>query len=119
MKKVFVCDDNDGILDVSTIVLEGAGYDVVTAKNGEELRENIKCILPDLILMDLWMPGDGGDVLTQEIKENDYTKHIPVIVFSACRNIESAAEKAGADGYLKKPFDIQALKSVVKKYTTA
>ncbi len=68
---------------------------------------------PTMILMDLRIPKIGGEKATQLVKKRKATKHIPVIIFSANTEIEQVSERAHANGYLKKPFDIDALLNIV------
>lgn len=123
MKKILVIDDADFILDSTSTLLEFEGYDVVTAKDGEEGLEKANSILPDLIFCDISMPKMSGyEVLTQ-IRNNDKTKRIPFIFLTAFNdksNMREGMEK-GADDYLVKPFTrdelISALLTQKKKYS--
>lgn len=115
-KNVLICDDDPGILDVVKIVLYEKGYHVVAVKNGEELNRALQESHPDLILLDLWMPGISGEVVTKKLKKDDKTKHIPIIVVSARTDTEETAIKSGADGFLLKPFDIEHLETIVEKH---
>lgn len=118
MKKqtVFVCDDDVGIVDVVKIVLKEAGYTVVTSADSESVLETVKKIRPDLILIDLWMPGMGGEQIIPLLKKDKKTVNIPIIVISASKDTQDVANRAGADGFLYKPFDITDLENIVKKY---
>ena len=69
--------------------------------------------------MDNWIPGIGGIKATQLIKSTRSTLHIPVILFSANNNIERIAKDAGAEYYLKKPFDIHTLNKMVEEALNA
>ena len=115
-KKVFIFDDNTDILDLCTLILEDAGYEIKTSATSNQITDQVSAYMPDIIFMDNWLPDVGGIEATQELKNNPDLKHIPVIYFSANNDVKSLAEKAGADSYLPKPFDIHALEAVVKKY---
>lgn len=115
-KKVFVCDDDTGIVDVIQIVLEDAGYDVITSSESEQVMTMVKKTRPDLILIDLWMPGLGGEQVIPLLRGDSQTAQIPVVVISASKDTNEVAERVGADGFLYKPFDITALEGIVKKY---
>lgn len=110
-----VADDDPGILDVLNIMLaEIGGYDVTTTSNGQsvmDLREDY----PDLFLLDLWMSGIDGREVCQHLKSSDKTKHIPVIIFSANRDVKTIAEAVGADDHLAKPFQMTELLDKVKR----
>lgn len=117
-KKIFVIEDDPGIIEVVTIILEDYGYRVVTAMNGEELEKALTKHIPDLILMDIWLGGERGEELTSKLKGNGKTKHIPIIVISANNETKKIASLAGADDFLLKPFDITDLIEIVEKYLT-
>lgn len=116
VKKVFVFDDNRDILDLCTFILEDAGYEIKTSETANEIEKQVTEFMPDLIFMDNWLPDLGGIQATRAIKSNPDLKHIPVIYFSANNDISSLAEEAGADSYLSKPFDIEALERVVRQH---
>lgn len=116
MKKyILVCDDDAGIVDVASIILEEKGYEVATVSRGEDVIQAIKGRLPDLILLDLWMPGITGDKITRRLKSSHKTKNIPIIIFSANRDTEEIARNAGANGFICKPFDITDLENIIAK----
>lgn len=116
-KKVLVADDDPSILDVITLILEDAGYDVETTV-GVDTEKRIREYKPDLILLDIWMSGMDGRTICKDLKAKKTTKHIPIVMISANKDTEKIAEKAGADGFLAKPFEMKRLLSVVKKYTS-
>ena len=113
---VFVCDDDAGIVDVVKIVLEEAGYNVVVSGDSTTAVETIRKLQPDLVLLDLWMPGLGGEQIIPKIKKSKKLQSIPVIVISASKDTREVAERAGADGFLFKPFDISDLENTVKHH---
>ena len=116
-KKVFIFDDNTDILDLCTLILEDAGYEIKTSATSNEIVDQVSAYMPDIIFMDNWLPDVGGIEATQELKNHPDLKHIPVIYFSANNDVKALAKQAGADSYLPKPFDIHALEEVVKNYT--
>ncbi len=116
MKKIIICDDDESILEVVKIVLEEQGHEVTAVADPETIYSHIGSQCPDLILLDLWMPVLSGDTITRELKRRKRTKDIPVIIVSASRGTKEIAEKAGADDYLSKPFDIEELEHLVDKY---
>ncbi len=113
-KKVFIFDDNTDILELCTLILEDAGYEIKTSATSNDISAQVAAYMPDLIFMDNWLPDVGGVEATQELKNNPQLKHIPVIYFSANNDVKALAEKAGADNYLAKPFDIQAFEEIIK-----
>lgn len=115
-KKILVCDDDYGITEVIKIVLEEKGYDVVVHSTGERITEVIKKEKPDLILIDLWIPGMSGDEVTRWLKNDKKLKHTPIIIVSANQDTAKAAVNSGADAFINKPFDIMELEATVAKY---
>lgn len=115
-KTVLICDDDEGILDVVSIVLEDQGYNVVTVMNSNEIFHEIERANPVLILLDLWMPGLTGEQITARLKKSDQTKNIPVIIISASKDAQEVARVIGADDCINKPFDIHHLEKVVEKF---
>ncbi len=115
-KKVFIFDDNQELLELCTIILEDLGCVIKTSASAENVEHQLLDFMPDIILMDNWIPGLSGIEATQMIKKHALLKHIPVIYFSANSNIQDLAAQAGADDVLAKPFDIASLENIVKKY---
>ncbi|TCC93851.1 response regulator [Pedobacter frigiditerrae] len=115
-KKVFIFDDNNDILELCTLILEDAGYEIKTSATSNNIVEQVSAYMPDLIFMDNWLPDVGGIEATQELKSHPDLKHIPVIYFSANNDVSALATKAGADSFLAKPFDIHALEEIVSAH---
>lgn len=111
--KVAIFDDDHDILELCAFILKQKGFEVLTRPNCSELLETINAFKPDVILMDNWIPETGGIEATQTIKAQPELKNIPIIYFSANNDIKSLAAKAGADKFLAKPFDIDALENLV------
>lgn len=111
-KKVLIFDDDIELLELCTVILEKKGYAVSTIDNCSDIVNKVEDELPDVILMDNWIPDVGGIQATQTIKSS-HLKSIPVILFSANNDVKSLAEKAGADAYINKPFNISDLEKVI------
>ncbi|UZT96520.1 response regulator transcription factor [Chryseobacterium fluminis] len=105
-KKIMICDDDPGILEVLEMILEIEGYTVYTESNSTNLIKEISQTLPDLLLMDLWMPVLSGDQLLRTIRGTKELEHLPVIILSASVDGNEIASNAGADGFIAKPFDM-------------
>src|SRR3954470_5021104 len=103
-KKILVADDDPGIVDAVQVLLEDSGYDVITTMHGEEIIK-LSEQQPALIFLDIWMSGVNGNTICIDLKNNPITKNIPVIMFSANRDVKDIAAQSGADGYLSKPFE--------------
>lgn len=117
-KTILVCDDDQSILEVIQIILEENGYIVKTKTNGKGIQKSISQIKPDLILLDLWMPGIDGKEITKIVKKDGLHSSIPIIIISALNNTQKISQEIGADGFIPKPFDISSLLSTVKKFTS-
>jgi two-component system, OmpR family, KDP operon response regulator KdpE len=102
-KKILLVDDELAILRVLGIKLKISGYDVITASTGQEALDKVDSANPDLMLLDVIMPGiDGFEVLD---KLRAFSE-IPVIVFSARPENGQKALKLGANDFLAKPLDV-------------
>ena len=104
---ILVVDDSRTVVAAFNKVLTQAGFKVLTANNGEEGVAMAKAELPDLILMDVVMPGINGYQATRQIRKEETTAHIPIIIVSG---EEQATEqfwgkRVGANGFLTKPID--------------
>lgn len=115
-KKVFIFDDNTDILELCTLILEDAGYEIKTSATSNEIVDQVAAYMPDLIFMDNWLPDIGGIEATQTLKKHPDLKHIPVIYFSANNDVKALADQAGADSFLSKPFDISTFEEMVNSY---
>lgn len=115
MARILVADDDHAILDATKLFLEYEGYEVLTAFDGETISK-IQADLPDIILLDIWLSGADGTEIARYLKQQERTRHIPIILFSANRNIVELAKKAGAEDTLIKPFDLMDLLQKVQKY---
>jgi CheY-like chemotaxis protein len=105
-KTVLVADDEDDIRDLIAFRLQSVGYDVVTADNGHDALAVARRRLPDLMVLDVNMPGLDGIEVCYRVHEDPVTAEIPVIVVSARaqRTDIDLAFAAGADDFLAKPF---------------
>jgi DNA-binding response OmpR family regulator len=103
---VLVADDEEDIRALVAFRLERAGYEVITAADGEEALTLATTRLPDLIVLDMMMPKATGLEVTRSLREQDSTKDIPVILLTARAQEADVASgfAAGADDYVKKPF---------------
>ncbi len=116
-KKILIAEDDRAILEVVKIILENEGYDTLPVDREEAIRELFKTEFPDLILLDIWLSGEDGGKIAKSLKANNATSHIPVIIMSANNETEKIAKESGADDFLLKPFNLDDLLHVVKKYS--
>lgn len=113
--KLLLVEDDDDIAAFSSSVLNDL-FTVIRVENGLLASESIRDSIPDIILSDVMMPEKDGIELLQEIKSNELTSHIPVILFSAKTSLESRLQGLvhGADAYIPKPFSPEELKLIVQ-----
>lgn len=115
-KKLLIVDDEPDILEFLQVILEEEGYTVAVTGKGEYLEKLNNGILPDLILLDMWLSGKDGREIVKYLKSQEKTRHIPIIMFSAHPRAEEAALKAGANDFMAKPFDIDVLLNKIARY---
>jgi CheY-like chemotaxis protein len=116
-KMILIVDDEDDILFILKNVLSKKGYSVREAYSGEECLEIVKKEKPDLIFMDIMMPGIDGWEAARKIKTNPKTKNIPISMLSVkCdpEDIEKSREYAGVEKHLCKPLDFNLVLSTVE-----
>ncbi len=118
-KKIIIFDDDEDILSVCTYVLEEQGWEVHVYTDCNQIVEKVSGIMPDVILMDNWIPDTGGIVATQALKNDANLKSIPVVYFSANSDIQLLASKAGAEAYIAKPFDLEDMERIIRGVTGA
>jgi DNA-binding response OmpR family regulator len=106
MDKILVVDDESDIVNLLKLILETEGFQVLTAFGGDEALNLAEVEIPDLVLLDLLMPGKSGLEVCKILKSQPKTKNVPVIVLSALgRNVDrELSTEAGAEAHLTKPF---------------
>lgn len=111
--KILVVDDSPILLRIINRMLQKSEYDVKTAGSGEECLEILASFLPDVILVDIVMPGIGGIELCRQLKENNDYKNIPILLMSTESELGRKIDgfNVGAADYLTKPFDEEELKA--------
>jgi len=119
-KKVLVIEDDKDIRDTIVYVLEEQGYEVTSSEDAKILK-SLGSIKPDLILLDNWLTewksDANGQQISKQLKTDPATSHIPIVMISAVSNIQEIAEAAHADDYLKKPFNLDEIVAIAKKFT--
>lgn len=111
--RVMIYDDDTDLLEVCSIVLRSKNYTVSGFSKCNDILSEVRSFSPDVILMDNWIPDTGGVKSTQLLKSDLLLKKIPVIFFSANEYVQDLATEAGAELYLRKPFDINDLERLV------
>ena len=119
-KKILVIDDNPDILLALQAMLEDAGYNVEVSEQIQNILQAMRDTsdLPDIILLDMLLSGEDGRMITKQLRSQDSTKHIPIILFSAYPSAENDAYLAGANDFIAKPFDIDVLLAKIERYVS-
>ena len=119
--RVLIVDDNAMNIAIAQVVLLAEQFAVQTAADGLEAMQKVASFRPDLILMDVQMPGMDGIELTQALKTDPATKHIRIVAFTALamRGDEARMRAAGCDGYLSKPINVKTFGGQVRSLLEA
>lgn len=113
-----ICDDDEAISEMIKIMLESRGYQAEVFSSGKAIQKRVKQVQPNLILIDIWMPGIDGKEAIKLLKKDPQTSKTPIIIISALHKNEilKIVQNIGAEGFLLKPFNIEDLFSTVKQY---
>jgi two-component system, cell cycle response regulator DivK len=120
-RTILVVDDHEDNRRILRDLLRSAGYEVIEATTGEDGVAAAKARTPDLILMDIQLPGIDGYEATRRIKADEALRRIPLIVVTsyALSGDDAKALAAGADAYVAKPFSPRAMLAKVRDYLPA
>jgi len=116
--KMMLVDDTDGILMLFTAILEAHGARVATAHNGELFLDQVEDFAPDIILLDIQMPGMDGYTVLERLKLLPDARHVPVVALTA-HAMSGDKEKIlarGFSGYIAKPVDTRAFPDLVASF---
>lgn len=114
--RVLIVDDNAMNATVAQVVLSADGFDIESAADADEAVQKIDLFRPDLILMDIQLPGVDGLELTRRLKAAPSTQHIVIVAFTAFA-MRGDAEKmraAGCDSYVSKPIDVNKFAAQIR-----
>ena len=121
-RTILVVEDNDMNMQLVEFLLEEGGYDIVKATSGEEaLSLTREGAAPDLILMDIHLPGMDGLSVVRAMKEDARTARIPILALTAhaMRGDRDRFLEAGCDGYISKPIDVKTFLTSIQQYFVA
>jgi CheY-like chemotaxis protein len=116
--RILIVDDNPVNLKLASDVLACEGYEIDRAEDAESAQRLLAQRTPDLVLMDIALPGMDGLALTRLIKSDDALRHVPVIAMTAfaMKGDDRRAFDAGCDGYIVKPIDVRTFASTVASH---
>jgi CheY-like chemotaxis protein len=117
-KKILIVEDHKDSRDVLVALLQFSGYRITEAENGLQALEKARSEKPDLIVMDLQLPGMMGIEAAKILKEEESTAHIPIIAYTALLNetLKEEALKAGMKSFIDKPASVKLIKETIQKY---
>ena len=114
--RILAIDDEEGVLSLLKFKLRQFGHEVITANNGIDGLRKARKLEPDLILLDLVMPGMSGFRVCELLKSYNKTKDIPIFIFTALDRMEDVqrAFEKGADDYIVKPFEVVTINNTIE-----
>jgi CheY-like chemotaxis protein len=117
-KRILIVDDNDDIITTYRVVLDRMGYEVAVVRDGLEVLSVIEETRPDLVLLDVLLPGLSGSEVCRSLKETAKTSDIPVVAITASVSSDTRKrmKEVGADAFLLKPIDVSDLNRVIKQF---
>lgn len=115
---ILLVDDEQKVLDLAGFRLKMLGYRVVTATSGEDALAQVAAERPDLIILDITMPGMDGVTVCSRLKKSESSASIPVLMMTARSDVEDVnrAMAAGADDYMVKPYNPSVLQMKVVRH---
>ncbi len=117
-KKIMIVDDEESLVELVKALMEQENYEVIPAMSGKECLEKLKTVKPDLILLDMMMPGMSGREVCESIRKDPETKDLKIAFLTVAKFSEAGKdvlEKMDVLDYITKPFDNQDLVKRVKK----
>lgn len=115
---ILVVEDNDMNMELAEYLLEEGGFSIMKAASGEEALEFTDRFLPDLILMDLHLPGLDGLSVVRRMKAEVRTQKIPILALTAhaMRGDRERFLESGCDGYISKPIDVKTFVAAIRSH---
>jgi len=117
-KTIMLVDDEPHMVELEKAILEAEGFKVISALNGKEALKTLETAKPDLVIVDMMMPGMSGRELCEKIRKNPKTKNLKLIFVTVARFSEVGRDKLKALKvleYITKPFDNEKLAKKIKK----
>lgn len=114
--RILLADDDPRVRHVVSRYLDLEGFEIATVADGEAAYAAVSADPPDLVILDIMMPGIDGLEVCRRLRANSVTAETPILMFSALSEEARAAEAAGADGLVPKPFHLPALANAVHTF---
>ena len=120
-KSILVVDDDKEVREILSFVLKQNGFEVVLASNGSYIQQVLSQRVPDLILLDVMMPGEDGYRLCRYLRQNPLTQHVPIMIMTAHAEdiYQRISRDVGASQHITKPFHPLDLAEKVKALLNA
>ena len=115
---VLIVDDDPDMVTIIRIMLDDAGYQVRSARNGKEALESVATKMPAVVLLDILMPVMDGWQCARELRAR-YGRRVPIVVVTAAEHAGARAAQVGGDDVLAKPFEMAELLRIVARYVSA
>ncbi len=116
-KKILVVEDEQALLTLQSMLLSIEGYTVEGVMDGQTALDVVETMKPDLILLDIMLPEVDGFQVCRQLKSNEATRHIPIIILTAKKSKEDLimGEQVGADMYITKPYKTSMVIEAIQK----
>ena len=116
MPRILIVDDDKDLLTVVKSLLHKKGFEVSVYSDSDKLLDAVKVYQPQLILLDVFLAGVDGLEICKKLKSSPYSRHIPIIIFSAYPRVaETAIYEFGANDFIAKPFEVNELVKKIHK----
>lgn len=118
MPSVLVVEDNEMNMQLVEYLLEEGGFRILKATSGEEALEIATADVPDLVLMDIHLPGMDGLAVVRQLRADERTRRVPILALTAhaMRGDRDRFLEAGCDGYISKPIDVGSFIGSISRY---
>lgn len=114
-KRILIVEDDPDIVEFLQELLEQEGYTVAATDKAEYVERLRDPDFPDFILIDVFLSGKDGREIVKQLKSQEETRHIPILMFSAHPSAEKTSRQAGADDFIAKPFEMDELLTRIAK----
>lgn len=114
-KRIHVLEDDEDIRYIIEYLLKDEGFELQLSSSFSDLKSKLKDSVPDLFILDVMLPDGDGANICKDLKNDIFTKHIPIIVMSANDKNKAKSLNSGADDYISKPFDVDYIVKRINK----